>query len=306
MRILKYIIACLYLSCFFVTAQPVLTAVDFGTNISAKIHTFYGPVNLPNYNTTGSNHVWDFSSMSTEGVSSEIISVPLNIITNIDSFPDATYCEKTKTGSNENYVLYTVTSNSYKKLAGSLNQNGTILGSSNYDVYFLNTTELSGEYEPLFYNGYGTLITPYETFSNVIALYRSYFDPFGGGFTYRYVWIATNPYRYIMRITNGFISSYEYYEYIPYVLNIDAIEKKSISIYPNPTSNNITISSLDFLNKEALVNVYDVLGNVVISNRYINNDENTINLENLSSGIYFLKITNQSGNLLQTQKIIKQ
>lgn len=73
-----------------------------------------------------------------------------------------------------------------------------------------------------------------------------------------------------------------------------------LSIYPNPTSNNLNISSATNLDK-ANYQIVDVLGKTVISGRL---EYETINVSSLSNGIYFLKVSNNSAT--QTIKFIKK
>lgn len=82
-----------------------------------------------------------------------------------------------------------------------------------------------------------------------------------------------------------------------------------ISVFPNPTTDNITIT-LNQTNEELFtIELLDVTGRKIKT--FINNEalskQKTIslNLENINAGIYFLKITG-SDNTSVTKKIIKQ
>ena len=81
------------------------------------------------------------------------------------------------------------------------------------------------------------------------------------------VWTTFNP-------INGFLSAEDF-------------NSVKVSIYPNPTTNFITVSGL--FNSESYV-IYDMMGRA-LQNGDIN-DNNTINIENLSNGNYILKLTN--------------
>ena len=73
-------------------------------------------------------------------------------------------------------------------------------------------------------------------------------------------------------------------------------EKLSINIFPNPAIDNVTIqlkSKIDF------VKIYSLDGNLKISSI-----EKKINLNNLNSGIYILKI--KSGNSFYVKKMVKK
>ena len=71
------------------------------------------------------------------------------------------------------------------------------------------------------------------------------------------------------------------------------------SVYPNPSSANVTISSeLDSYN----LRVMDITGKVMI-NKELNGLENTVDVSTFSNGLYFFEIN--SGNNTETIKIIK-
>lgn len=80
-------------------------------------------------------------------------------------------------------------------------------------------------------------------------------------------------------------------------LSIDEPElKQSIKLFPNPASENITISGLRFKEKYTM---YDSLGRIMMKN-YIENKQ-SIAVQNLNPGLYFLKFENG-----QTLKFIKK
>lgn len=73
-------------------------------------------------------------------------------------------------------------------------------------------------------------------------------------------------------------------------------------IYPNPFVNELFIElMLDDEDVEVLL--YDINGKAVVKQKI--NHNNSLNLKNLDSGIYFVKLIS-NGSVLQTQKIVKQ
>ncbi len=78
-----------------------------------------------------------------------------------------------------------------------------------------------------------------------------------------------------------------------------------VSVYPNPTNNQLTISTGD--EKLDDIEIYNVLGQLVKEFNPQGASKFNANIHNLSSGIYFVKIFtknwNQKGQ--QQQKIIK-
>jgi hypothetical protein len=81
--------------------------------------------------------------------------------------------------------------------------------------------------------------------------------------------------------------------------NVD-FEESLISIYPNPTSNLLTIQNQNGLDIES-VSLYDALGRKVMENTEATE---LIDVSNLTAGIYFIHITTDRG--IVTKKIIKK
>lgn len=76
-------------------------------------------------------------------------------------------------------------------------------------------------------------------------------------------------------------------------------ENNKISIYPNPVKNILNIKT----QQELAVSIYNILGKKVLSNT-INSNTNTINVANLSKGVYLIKLKSPQGTI--TKKLIKQ
>ena len=81
--------------------------------------------------------------------------------------------------------------------------------------------------------------------------------------------------------------------------SVDIIEiEKNLSVYPNPTKENITISINNY-NGNINTEVFDLIGN-----RLQTTKKTTISLRNYSIGIYILKVT--YGDRVQEVKVIKE
>lgn len=77
-------------------------------------------------------------------------------------------------------------------------------------------------------------------------------------------------------------------------------DNNDFNIYPNPTNIFITIDT-----KNSNVNsieIFDSTGSIVFKDKF----KNSINISKLTSGVYLLKILDKKGNLLKTEKIIKE
>jgi len=82
-------------------------------------------------------------------------------------------------------------------------------------------------------------------------------------------------------------------------LSTDAFFKDNLEIYPNPTSNIININSKNNLNIEA-IQITDMNGRIIKETKQ---PINTINISELNTGVYFLRITTNQGT--GTTKMIK-
>jgi hypothetical protein len=72
---------------------------------------------------------------------------------------------------------------------------------------------------------------------------------------------------------------------------------EDIAVYPNPTTGNFTISNVT----NATVYVYTTLSHLVRTFENITHNE-TININHLPSGVYFIKIVD--GDTIKNEKII--
>ena len=78
------------------------------------------------------------------------------------------------------------------------------------------------------------------------------------------------------------------------------IMEQDVSIHPNPCSDAINIEGLKDLN-EIKILIYNQLGETVLVQELFSNQ---INVTNLPSGVYFLKV--QTSKEIHTQKFMKQ
>jgi hypothetical protein len=74
----------------------------------------------------------------------------------------------------------------------------------------------------------------------------------------------------------------------------------NLTVFPNPTSTNLNIKSIDTILQTELV---DFNGRIILSSAP-NQKEFIINMEGLSSGMYLLKVTTEKGTSIE--KIVKK
>ncbi|PHR10804.1 MAG: hypothetical protein COA40_13180 [Aequorivita sp.] len=101
----------------------------------------------------------------------------------------------------------------------------------------------------------------------------------------------------VLSALDGMMPSGTVYRFLQQPLSVEDFSKNDFQIYPNPASHFLTIKSkVDNYN----FNIYNSLGQHVNATL----SENKIDISNLSSGIYFLKIETETGSA--TKKFIKQ
>jgi len=77
----------------------------------------------------------------------------------------------------------------------------------------------------------------------------------------------------------------------------------SISIFPNPTSENLRIESGEL--KIESVEIYDIYGRKLSScHLIISSSHHHINISHLSAGVYFVKIITEKGQVFR--KVLKE
>ncbi len=99
---------------------------------------------------------------------------------------------------------------------------------------------------------------------------------------------------------DGSASVFTYTEFSETAANEDLIIN-NLTIYPIPTNNILNIDNTEI--GDLNIKVYDSKGSLVLENT-LRNQKNTINLENLSRGIYYLKIQDLTKETYENAKFI--
>ena len=95
-------------------------------------------------------------------------------------------------------------------------------------------------------------------------------------------------------VTNTFLT-----EFVS-VLKVDSFLNNQTIIYPNPTSNVLNIESKTNISN---IEIIDINGRSLLS-KPLDSNSTSINVESLSKGVYFVKVSNEKGNFVQ--KFIKK
>lgn len=108
--------------------------------------------------------------------------------------------------------------------------------------------------------------------------------------------------------------TYNYGEVEDYTLNITnstlstaSFDANAIKVFPNPFNNSVNIKLID--NNAVDINVFDISGRMILNMKDASPVNQTITLHNLntlSAGTYFIKITNTFLNKTVVKRIIKQ
>ena len=108
------------------------------------------------------------------------------------------------------------------------------------------------------------------------------------------VWIQDEDTKYVLQSSEGSIvtSTYE-------------LDKKEIKVFPNPSSGFVNIL-LPLDNSASVIKIYDVIGNMVFSDRIIESKfEYKINLADFSNGIYQIVISSKDKTITEKLEVYK-
>lgn len=297
-------------------AQPSLNQDDFLPQLDSLITQTIGP--FADVGPAGADVTWDFSDLM-ESATYTAVYTDSDNTPHSDSFDGAIYALDNGVGT---FVMF-------KSSASKLEVLGFdhILGAQVYDdpeTYmdfplnymdsgtddfsgswnFGSATERSGtlEYE---YDGYGTLIMPYGTVSDVIRVRQveTYEDVTSqGAFGFEcicYVWLQAGTGRPILEIFEadnyGQISTGSQWNE-PNATGIDYIPTTKAHVYPNPAKDQLTIAGM--IGQVTNLRLYDVAGRQVkyeTGTSLVQNGTLNLDVSGLNAGTYLLTFTDENG-----------
>ena len=91
--------------------------------------------------------------------------------------------------------------------------------------------------------------------------------------------------------------------------NVESNSTAFSNIYPNPTSSEFTIDVTAEMDKDVIIEVYDVLGNIVVNEKHSIVTGTSVmktNINEFKAGLYFVRLTEVNGNVVNTQRVVKQ
>jgi len=114
--------------------------------------------------------------------------------------------------------------------------------------------------------------------------------------------LATGDYKYCVVPVYPYVCNLDEKCFETYINNVRVKNFSSaFQVYPNPASNELHVQSSKF--KVQNIEVFDIYGRKCHVSR-VTRHENTIDISNLTNGIYFVKITTDEG--IVVKKVIKQ
>lgn len=287
-----------------------LTRTDIGYN-AGESFTMYASTGQINPGTAGTGVTWDLSAM---GNSSQ---VTVDVTANSGgAFPAA----NTKaTQSNGGVIYYNQTASVFEIMG--LDAVSTVFSYSNPATYLQYPLTSGTNYTDQFactftvsgfnfnrtgstqseFSGYGTLITPLGTYTNVVRLKstQTITDVYSGGTLnstiVSYNWYKAGVHHELANVSattsNGNTTYSSYYTDVPANLGLEENELINLSVFPNPTTGTVHINSDEVISK---VEVYQLSGELAME-QTADNSSLEIDLSALNTGMYLVKVYGKDG-----------
>jgi hypothetical protein len=87
--------------------------------------------------------------------------------------------------------------------------------------------------------------------------------------------------------------------------SVDFFAKTSIALYPNPNLGSFFLQINTAIQTELHLQIFNVMGELIYQENISTNQNNPIFLEQISSGVYFIKLLNQNKDEYNTKLIIQ-
>lgn len=106
--------------------------------------------------------------------------------------------------------------------------------------------------------------------------------------------------------SNGSVAQGVQHTYEIFTVGIKEIAMNiSLTAFPNPTTENLTLQISDYTNQQLTYQLFDVQGKQ-LSNGQITAQQTQINVNSLPTATYFINVVNQENKNIQSFKIVKQ
>lgn len=105
--------------------------------------------------------------------------------------------------------------------------------------------------------------------------------------------------------TSGTVSQGVQQSYEIFTFGINETELNiSLSVFPNPTADHLTLQISDYNNEKLSYQLYDMQGKL-LNNGQVTTQQTQINTADLPKATYFIHVVNQENQKVQSFKIIK-
>jgi len=306
----KIINLSLFLIGLSTVAQPVINSSDFD-NLNVSYIIKNATSSTLNEGIAGVNIIWNFSSL----ILTADPQVGLETVTQVangpfsNSFPNANYVFKTSSNGNDDYYsYYNKTANVMEELGGStssavdysyINPYTLLVFPFTYGTISTDSAQEVGQGSPISetitYDAYGTIITPFGTFNNVIRASRLQNNTYTD-----FIWYKTSPFGPILEVSELIGGERDFTFYEPSTLTTPSFENKTIYVFTSCSNEslNIVIDDSMQINQTSII---DLFGKKIIQQ---DSNSNSVNIESLARGIYFVQVATNNG--IFTQKFIKK
>lgn len=106
--------------------------------------------------------------------------------------------------------------------------------------------------------------------------------------------------------TNGSVAQGVQHAYEIFTVGINETELNiSLTAFPNPTTENLTLQISDYNNEKLSYQLFDMQGKQ-LSKAQIVAQQTQINMNSLPTATYFVYVVNQENKIVQSFKIVKQ
>lgn len=106
--------------------------------------------------------------------------------------------------------------------------------------------------------------------------------------------------------TNGSVAQGVQYAYEIFSVGIkETALNISLTVFPNPTTENLTLQISDYNNEKLSYQLFDLQGKL-LNYGQVTTQQTEINTTSLPSATYFINVVNQENKKLQSFKIVKQ
>lgn len=276
--------------CVSAIAQPAITDSSFNFNVRSTYFVSNGYLN-PNPVPPGSNVVWDFSGLTAATEDSVVFSLKTDASDFAVYFPGANEIISEYT-FNKNYQIIErhniKNRNAYVQLGGGYQSSGNFYKYTPARTlmkfpFLFNTTFSDTIRTRITYDGYGTLILPVGTFTNV---YRTHSYDSMNAFSkiHIYNWFDANR-RLLTIYDNGTFKDATFYGMPAQSSSVHSSSKSlNFNVYPNPGSGYFTLNTSAAKGRFVILNA---VGQIVESKEL--ETENT-NFELPLKGVYVLNL----------------